>query len=444
MVYYTYDWGIIMLILRGIINFIAIFVSIKELGLVTINKKNQWFKIIIIGSLTIIGSYSSQSLSMVLLFGSILIFLLLEKNSILNILISIVIVFFIIIILDIFIGSIVIKIIEYFNISGVYNSIANIISHLIFLVFTVLISRRINKNIKKMEEKGFRIVNAFKRKYMSIIGCISIILILFLNIFVLNNSQISHDFITVAITFAMSYLVIGGIIVFIIYNNVKGKVESQTREKELKTLTVYNENLESLYTDMRKFRHDYVNILSSMAGYIEDDDMAGLKEYFNKKIIPLGTDMNDKDIKIGLLHNIRIKEIKGVILTKIIQAQELGLEVIIDIAEIIEEVNLDVIDLSRCIGILIDNALEATVLCEKGKLEIGFIKRNNSVMVVIVNSVVTEVPPIHKIFQKGFSTKGENRGLGLSTLREILSKYPKVSLDTVIEDNKFSQILEIY
>ncbi|HEY5524070.1 MAG TPA: GHKL domain-containing protein, partial [Clostridium sp.] len=283
-----------------------------------------------------------------------------------------------------------------------------------------------------------------KRKSVSIIGCIAIILIFFLNIFVLNNSQISYDFFAVAITFAMSYLIIGVIIVFVIYKNVKSKVESKASEKELKTLTLYNENLESLYTDMRKFRHDYVNILSSMAGYIEDDDMAGLKEYFNKKIIPLGTDMNEKNIKIGLLHNIMIKEIKGVVLTKIIQAQELGLEVMIDIAEIIEEVNLDVIDLSRCIGILIDNAIEAVVLCENSKLEIGFVKRNNSVMIVIVNSIVAEAPPIHKIFQKGFSTKGENRGLGLSNLREILSKYPKASLDTIIENNKFSQILEIY
>ena len=399
---------------------------------------------LIIGSLVIIGSYFSPSISMLLLVGSILIFLLLEKNSILNSLVSIIIIIFITVILDIIIGSIVIKIIEYFNISGIYNSIVKLINDLIFLIFTVLISKRINKIILKLKETGFKVVNIFKRKSMSIIGCIAIILIFFINIFVLNDSQTSYNFIAVAITFAISYLIIGGIIVFVIYKNIKSEIESKAREKELKTLTVYNENLESLYTDMRKFRHDYVNILSSMAGYIEDDDMAGLKEYFNKKIIPLGTDMNEKNIKIGLLHNIMIKEIKGVVLTKIIQAQELGLEVIIDIAEIIEEVNLDVIDLSRCIGILIDNALEATVLCEKGKLEIGFIKKNNSVMIVIVNSIVEEAPPIHKIFQKGFSTKGENRGLGLSNLREILSKYPKASLDTIIENKKFSQILEIY
>jgi two-component system sensor histidine kinase AgrC len=435
--------GIAMLILSGIINFIAIFVSIKELGLVTINKKNQWFIMLIIGSLTIIGGYSSQSISMLLLFGSILIFLLVGKNSILNSLVSIIIIIFITAILDAIIGSIFIKIIEYFNISGIYNSIVNIINQLIFLTFTVLISRSINKIITKLKETGFEGVNIFKRKSTSIVGCVAIILIFFINTFVINDSRARENITVVAITFAMSYLIIGAIIVFVIYKNIKSGIESKVREKELKTLTLYNENLESLYTDMRKFRHDYVNILSSMAGYIEDNDMGGLKEYFNKKIIPLGTDMNEKNSKIGSLHNIRIKEIKGVILTKIIQAQELGLEVVIDIAEIIEEVNLDVIDLSRCIGILIDNALEATVLCENGKLEIGFIKRNNSVIIVIENSIVEGSPSIHKIFEKGFSTKGENRGLGLSNLREILSKYPKASLDTIIENKKFSQILEI-
>ncbi|PRR81921.1 sensor histidine kinase [Clostridium vincentii] len=433
-----------MLILSGIINCIAIFVSIKELGLVTINKKKQWYIMLIIGSLTIIGAYFSQSISLVLLFGSILIFLLLERNSILNSLVSIVIVLFITFILDIIIGSIFAKIIEYFNISGIDNFIVKLINCLVFLFFMIITSKRINKIAINLERKGFKAINVFKRKSISIIGCIAIIIIFFLNLFVINNSQTSYNFFALTITFAMSYLIIGVIIVFVIYKSMKSDVESKTREKELKTITIYNENLESLYTDMRKFRHDYVNILSSMASYMEEDDMTGLKEYFNKKIIPLGKDMNAKNKEIGLLHNIAIKEIKGVILTKIIQAQELGVEVIIDIAEIVEEVNLDVIDLSRCIGILIDNALEATVVCENGKLEIGFIKRNNAVMIVIENSVQGEAPPIHKLFQKGFSTKGEDRGLGLSTLREILSKYPKASLDTIIENNKFSQILEIY
>jgi len=48
-----------------------------------------------------------------------------------------------------------------------------------------------------------------------------------------------------------------------------------------------------------------------------------------------------------------------------------------------------------------------------------------------------------KIFQKGFSTKGKNRGLGLSNLREILSECEGVTLDTFIEKGFFIQEIGI-
>ena len=66
-------------------------------------------------------------------------------------------------------------------------------------------------------------------------------------------------------------------------------------------------------------------------------------------------------------------------------------------------------------------------------MAIGFIKKNNSVIIVVSNSFSGDIPPIHKLYKLGFSTKGENRGLGLSNLREIMSKYNNVSIDTRIE-----------
>jgi two-component system sensor histidine kinase AgrC len=435
--------GDYMLIISGMIIYINIFLSIKALGLVEIDNKNQWAKMLLLGSFVVGVSYFIPDFSMLILVASLLIFLLIEKNSILNSLVSILVIVFVITILDVIIGSIIIKILEYSNVDEMFGLIARIIKDLILMVVTILFARIANRFILRLKETGFDVTNIIKGKITSIFGCVAIIAIFIINIFVIKDSQTRYNFYVLIVTFAISYLIIGGIIVFVIYKNIKSEMGSKAREKELKTLTEYNENLEALYNDMRKFRHDYVNILSSMAGYIEDKDMGGLKEYFNKKIVPLGTNMNENNSKIGLLHNIRIKEIKGVIITKIIQAQELGIEVIIDIAEIIDRVNLDVIDLSRCIGILLDNAIEAAVLCEKSRLEIGFIKKNNSFMIVIVNSISEGVPPIHKIFEKGFSTKGENRGLGLSNLREILSKYQKASLDTIIENKEFRQILEI-
>ena len=47
---------------------------------------------------------------------------------------------------------------------------------------------------------------------------------------------------------------------------------------------------------MRKFRHDYVNIPHHSSDYIREDDMPGLRKYFNENIVP----MKDK-LKLALL-----------------------------------------------------------------------------------------------------------------------------------------------
>ena len=48
-----------------------------------------------------------------------------------------------------------------------------------------------------------------------------------------------------------------------------------------------------------------------------------------------------------------------------------------------------------------------------------------------------------KIFKAGFSTKGKNRGLGLSNLKDIMNNYSNATLDTSIENNRFIQNITI-
>lgn len=116
---------------------------------------------------------------------------------------------------------------------------------------------------------------------------------------------------------------------------------------------------------------------------------------------------------------------------------------ILEIVEPIDKINLDIIDLSRCLGIILDNAIEATLYSKEKKLNITFIKKNSSILIVVSNTFEGEIPPLSKIFKAGFSTKGENRGLGLSNLKDIMNKYSNATLDTSIENNRFIQNMTI-
>ncbi|HGD0581771.1 sensor histidine kinase [Clostridium perfringens] len=194
---------------------------------------------------------------------------------------------------------------------------------------------------------------------------------------------------------------------------------------------------------MKKFRHDYINILLSMNGYFENKDFINLEKFFNKKILNLSENISNKNYKLASLQNIKIVELKGILSSKIIKSQELGIDVDIDIIEPIEVINMDIIDLCKYIGIILDNAIEAALLCQKPTLKISLIRKKNSVIILIINSCLAECPPIYKMFQPGFSTKGDKRGLGLSNVKEILKKYRNISLDTSIKNEEFIQNLHI-
>ena len=253
----------------------------------------------------------------------------------------------------------------------------------------------------------------------------------------------SSNFETAEGLFAIFYIVIMFVIIGILaYIFTKeNKIEKQRIQYE--NLEEYTAKLEVLYTDMRKFRHDYTNILSSMYSFIEDNDMCGLKKYFDEKIQPLNQKMNSNDYKLGVLKNVHLPEVKGLLSSKIIKAQELGLDTFIDISEPIDEINIDIIELVRSIGIIMDNAIEAALSSEDKRICLGLIKKNQSVIIVVSNSFSGDIPPISMLFKQGFSTKGDNRGLGLSNLKEILSKYRNITLDTFIKNELFFQEITV-
>ena len=267
--------------------------------------------------------------------------------------------------------------------------------------------------------------------------------IIYSNIILVERVKVESNIIEYNNMLFIAYFVLLLIIVFTMSKVITKEIEYKSKKEQLQNLKDYTNSLEKVYTDMRKFRHDYINILSSIVGYIEDNDMEGLEEHFYKNIMPLGEGIKNNNFRIGLLKNIEIVELKGLLSSKIIGAQGKGIDVFIDISEKINYISMDIIELIRVIGIFLDNAIEAAELCEKPVIKLGVIKKEKSILIIIINSCTKDTPPVYKMFQKGFSTKGKDRGTGLSNVREILNKSSNIFLDTTIKDGEFIQKLEI-
>lgn len=315
-----------------------------------------------------------------------------------------------------------------------------------FITFVIYISLFvISKVVGYLHRRNKGVVNnIFNSNYRWIIFLI--IIITWLGFYININWNISNDpsFLTgINGIMFISYVFVLIIICAILTIFVKKEVDFKAKQAHYESLHEYTANLEKLYMDMRKFRHDYVNILSSISAYLDQEDVNGLKKYFYESIYPLDKAIENKDFKLGLLKNIEIIELKGLLSMKLIRAQELNLNVNVDIVEPISNINMDIVDLVRILGILLDNAIEAALESDEKKVEIGIIKKDPTVIIIVINSFKGNSLQVSRMFTEGFSTKGENRGLGLSNMKQILNQYKNVTLDTYIEKNSFIQCIDI-
>ena len=308
-------------------------------------------------------------------------------------------------------------------------------------LIAIIISYFVGNLLYKHDLKSVNSKKVSSSKFALLIYLVVIISAILLTLCIFDGD--SSNFETTEGMFAIFYIIIMFVIIgILVYMSIKeSKIEKQRIQYE--SLKEYTAKLELLYTDMRKFRHDYINILSSMYGFVEEGDMCGLKKYFDEKIQPLNQKMNSNNYKLVALKNVHLPEVKGLLSSKIIKAQELGLDTFIDVSEPIDEINIDILELVISLGIIMDNAIEAALSSEEKRISLGLIKKNQSVMIIVSNSFFGNISSISMLFKQGFSTKGENRGLGLSNLKEIIDKYKNVTLDTFIKNELFFQEITI-
>ena len=211
----------------------------------------------------------------------------------------------------------------------------------------------------------------------------------------------------------------------------------QTQAEMLEQQEMYIQELEGIQSSMRSFRHDYKNMMSSLylqsrEGNIEEveKNIHGLIDEFDENI--------DRKMNLTVqMANIRISEVKSLLYKKITEIQKKGIDFQMEVMYPVEETSMKPIDLSRALGILIDNAIEAAEPVQ-GNISLVISAQEDGVHIILDNTADQDVD-ISKIYEDGYSTKGNGRGTGLPSLRKILEKYPEASLLTEIKSGRFIQ-----
>ena len=316
----------------------------------------------------------------------------------------------------------------------------NIMDTIVFFILTFVFSKIFKINL-----------NSFTKQQSSVIYklllFISIFILIFYN-FLGINSVIKSDDIPL---YYMSISVITFFFILFIFisssllKNLHIKIEVEAEKQKLEQQKKYIEALERNNNEIRKFKHDFNNIILGLEGYITNNevDIVKLRDYFFNNIKDFNTKIELDNIVLSHLNNIKVLSIKNLLTNKIISAQNNDFKVNICIEDEIDDFFVNEMQLSRVLGIFLDNSLEAGLELDDNRfLELIMLKVNKTIAIHITNTFKNNNLDIDKINESGYSSKGENRGIGLGSANDIISKHNMI-LNTRIEDNLFKQILTI-
>lgn len=205
----------------------------------------------------------------------------------------------------------------------------------------------------------------------------------------------------------------------------------------------HNKTLELLQDNTRAFRHDFSNIIQGMAGYIENNDMDGLRSYYSQLVEDIRHTNNLTTLSPKVVNN---PAIYNVLANKYHKADSLGIKINLEVFLDLNDLDMKIYEFTRILGILMDNAIEATSECDDKVINV-IIRRDNRKhmkLLIIENTYNNKDVDVEEIYKKGYSTKEGNTGLGLWEIRQILKKNNNLNLYTSKNDEYFSQQFEIY
>lgn len=221
-------------------------------------------------------------------------------------------------------------------------------------------------------------------------------------------------------------------------------------KKENAQLKEYSGYLEKNEDDLRRFKHDYQNILNSLKLTAEEgnsDKVVKLLDKYSKNQIDPKALRKYKGV-----NHIKVEELKSIAIAKLSKLYSWNINYAFGCDVEIREIpkSVDILDLTRIIGIAFDNAAEESKSLNEelgdnsARVEAIYYQENGDFEFEINNKVRPKEIDTAEISKKNYTTKKDHMGLGLANLKEIADKYKDTMIVNYgVNDGKFTFNLTI-
>ena len=227
-----------------------------------------------------------------------------------------------------------------FNIT--YNDISTIPIYRFISVCTIysayyalfLIIKYCNLNIKLFDN-----ITNKKSKHILILNLI-LALLSILTQFILVSFYSEHLPLYITVLNSLTLLSYTFISIYSLIKSTKLEVVS----KDLEETKLYNKTLNILHDNIRGFKHDFGNIVQAIGGYVDSNDIDGLKKYYSQLLEDCQRVNNLTSLNPSVINN---PAIYSILASKYYKADELGIKIDLEVFLDLNNINMKIYEFTR-------------------------------------------------------------------------------------------------
>lgn len=303
----------------------------------------------------------------------------------------------------------------------------NLFVKFLFSIVTVAIPYGL-LSIEKINKVLKRLINNLNRPIItSIVFILCLLTVATISYKAINNLSTKKYIDSIFLLLFFLFL-----IYLIVYNKYRVVKEVKKTEELLDMMTIYEKRID----EDRIIRHEMLNNLLALKSFKDKNS-----DEFDKTLDDFIMTCSNKSVGVKNIYKLP-PGLKGIVYYKMNIASDKKINYNINISK---QVNIklekenykEYVSLCKILGIIIDNAIEASEKTKDKLLIIDAYNEKDGIVIEVTNSCKEKDMDISSLYKKGYSSKGNNRGFGLHIARMLLKNSKHLKMEQECVNNLF-------